>query len=455
MSRKRIRFGGPAPKSASATLPHTPSLLEVEVQDLSLEGRGVARHDGKTLFISGALPGERVQARVVARHKRFDEAKALEILQPSDERQSPPCRYYGVCGGCQLQHLSPGAQIAYKERLVLDQLKRFAKIEPESIEPALCGSDLGYRRSARIGINQRSDGQLLIGFRRQGSNKLIDIESCAVLEQRINELLGVVQSILEKTGSIKHLTHLDIGCGDHSGALTLRATRALDPELLEQLQPACERLGFKLFFQGNDDRLQEVKTDAPPLSYRPCASGPELAFAPRDFLQVNAEINRRMVARAIEWLAPTAQERTLDLFCGLGNFTLPLAQHAGEVIGVEGSSEMVARTRENAQRNGLKNIRVFKSDLSRDIRDTAWYQPAGRKGFDLIVLDPPRAGAEECVRQLRQYGARAVLYIACNPSSLVRDAQLLVESGYRMSRFAVMDMFPHTAHVESMALFEC
>ncbi|GGC02616.1 23S rRNA (uracil(1939)-C(5))-methyltransferase RlmD [Marinobacterium zhoushanense] len=451
MSRKRIRFGGPARQSAATT----PTQLDAEVHNLSLDGRGVARVDGKTLFISGALPGERVRARVTTRHKRFDEAETLEVLQASSERQTPPCAYYGRCGGCQLQHLTPEAQIQHKERLVLDQLQRFANVTPEIVEPALRSSDLGYRRSARIGVNQRSDGELLIGFRRQSSNKLIDIDNCPVLEPSINALLSDIRPLLSDAGNIKHVTHLDISCGDQSGSLTLRLTRRLNDECISALQQLCEEQGFKLYLQGNDNQLQAIATGAAEPSYRPIEAGPELQFVPGDFLQVNAEINRQMVARAIQWLAPTATERVLDLFCGLGNFTLPLAQHAGEVIGIEGSAEMVTRTRDNASRNGLANVSVFKSDLSQDIRDTSWYQQASGQGFDLIVLDPPRAGAEECVRQLRQYGARAVLYIACNPASLVRDAQLLIESGYRMTRFAVMDMFPHTAHVESMALFEC
>jgi len=451
MSRKRIRFGGPARQSATAT----PTQLEADVQSLGLEGRGVARQDGKTLFISGALPGERVRAQVVNRHKRFDEAQTLEVLQASSERQTPPCPYYGRCGGCQLQHLAPAAQIRYKEQLVLDQLQRFADIRPGSVEPPLGSADLGYRRTARIGINQRADGELLIGFRRQGSHKLIDIDSCAVLEPRINELLAKLRQLLQDAGNIKHITHLDISCGDRSGSLALRITRRLDDDLLSALRQLCERQQFKLFLQGNDDRLQEVETAAPELTYSLGDAGPELLFAPGDFLQVNAEINRQMVARALDWLAPTADERVLDLFCGLGNFTLPLAQRAAEVVAVEGSAAMVERTRDNARRNGLDNIGVFKSDLSLDIRDTPWYRQAGHEKFDLILLDPPRAGAEECVRRLCSYGARAVLYIACNPASLVRDAQPLIEAGYRLSRFAVMDMFPHTAHVESMALFEC
>ncbi|KEA62040.1 23S rRNA (Uracil-5-) -methyltransferase [Marinobacterium lacunae] len=451
MSRKRVRFGGPVRQSATAT----PSQLEVDVQDLSLEGRGVARPEGKTLFVSGALPGERVLARIVNRHKRFDEAEALEIISASPERQIPPCRYVDRCGGCQLQHLNAEAQIQYKEKLVLDQLKRFAHIEPELIDTALHSPEFGYRRSARIGVNQRADGELLIGFRRQNSNKLINIDHCPVLEPRINELLAALGSLLREAGNLKHLTHIDISCGDASGALTLRITRALNDTLVADIQTICNRLGFKLFLQSNRETLEEIPTSAPELSYSLGAQGPELRFAPGDFLQVNAHINRQMVSRALAWLSPQADERVLDLFCGLGNFTLPLATHAHEVVGVEGSAEMVERTKSNAASNALQNISVYKSDLSQDIRDTLWYQQASRKEFDLIVLDPPRAGAEECVRQLRNYGARAVLYIACNPASLVRDAQLLVEAGYRMTRFSVMDMFPHTAHVESMALFEC
>ncbi len=453
MTRKRIQFGGPSRSRTRTATPQEP--VEVSVDNLSLEGRGVARVDGKTLFIDGVLPGERAQVRITQRHKRYDEAEPVQLLESSAERQQPPCRYYGQCGGCQLQHLAPTAQLAHKEALVLDQLKRFAEIEPEQVEPALPSPDLGYRRSARIGINQRADGTPLIGFRRAASHKLIDIDHCPVLEPRINALLAELRlALLAWEGSLKHLTHADISAGDDCGVLTLRITRTLQPALAQRIAAICAEHRFQLVLEGNQG-LEPVDTGAPALTYSLPPMPLQLGFGAGDFLQVNATVNRAMVARARDWLAPTGEDRVLDLFCGLGNFTLPLALHAGEVIGVEGSSAMVERALANAAANGLENVQVFKSDLSGDIRDTSWYQHGRREGFDLILLDPPRTGAQEAVRHLVHYNARRILYVACNPAALVRDARTLADAGYRLSRFCVMDMFPHTAHIESMALFEC
>lgn len=452
MKRKPIQFGGPQRTPRTRTQ-KTDEPLALDINALSLEGRGVARHHGKTVFVSGALPGEKISARITQQHKRYDEAECVEVLEASPQRQAPICKHYGQCGGCDLQHLDPGAQIQLKQQLVLDQLQRFASVVPAQIDTPLTGPDTGYRRSARIGINQRSDGQQLIGFRRRASHKILDIDSCPVLEPRLNQLLAGLRNTLSEFDSIKHLTHADISCGDTSAVLALRVTRQPGPELSHALAELCRAQGVQLFFEFNENRLEAIYTDAETLHY--CLDTPKLTldFAPGDFLQVNAALNREMVSRAMEWLDPGPQDHVLDLFCGLGNFTLPLARRAGSVVGVEGSAEMIKRASHNATRNGLENVQFFRSDLSADIRTTGWYQQSKQQGFDLILLDPPRAGASETVKQLVQYGARSILYVSCNPAALVRDTQTLTAAGYSLARFCVMDMFPHTAHVESLALF--
>ncbi|WP_432695408.1 23S rRNA (uracil(1939)-C(5))-methyltransferase RlmD [Marinobacterium sp. YM272] len=458
MSRKRLQFGAPPKRKTSqrkTNLESVPERFEADIENLTLEGRGVARVSGKTVFVSGALPGERVSAHIQARHKRYDEADTEQVLIESSERQQPPCAHYDQCGGCQLQHLRPEAQLSYKEQLILDQLSRFADTVPEQVASPLTSDDLGYRRSARIGINQRSSGELIIGFRRQNSNKLLDIDRCPVLDPRINQLLESLRDLLAEQEGIKHLTHLDISCGDTASALTIRVTRAPDETLLESIGNTCAAQGFALYIEDNSGNVVQISADPKQLSYGVLNGKLNLQFAPGDFLQVNAAINHQMIEQALEWLAPRATDRVLDLFCGLGNFTLPLATRAGRVVGVEGSAEMVSRAKNNAKANGLDNAEFFKSDLSADIRESVWYQQTRQSGFDLILLDPPRSGAEACVQRLADYGARAVLYISCNPAALVRDTQHMKKAGYRMTRFAVMDMFPHTAHVESMALFQC
>ncbi|WP_051298404.1 23S rRNA (uracil(1939)-C(5))-methyltransferase RlmD [Marinobacterium litorale] len=451
MNRKRIQFGGPSRRGKAA--PSGP--VQLDINNLSGEGRGVGRSEGKTVFVEGALPGERVDAEIIRRHKRFDEARLIHLLAPSSERQSPPCQYYGRCGGCQLQHLESDAQIRYKQAQVLEQLQRFAGIQPQSIEPALHGDSLSYRRTARIGINQRGDGEVIIGFRQSGTHRLQDIESCPVLLTPINQLIGRLRQVLSDCGKIKHLTHAEVSWGDDSGILCLRITRRLMPDLQQSLLALTAELGFQLVIEDNDGHYHLLDPNPHTPTYTLKAQTIELEFEAGDFLQVNPAMNAAMVERAVEWLSPSPSDRVLDLFCGLGNFTLPLARHAASVIGVEGSETMVNRARSNAARNGITNVELFRSDLSADIRETGWYHQGQREGFDLILLDPPRTGAAEAIDHLVHYQARRILYIACDPGALVRDAKALQSAGYHLTRFCIVDMFPHTAHVESMALFEC
>ncbi|GGO80635.1 23S rRNA (uracil(1939)-C(5))-methyltransferase RlmD [Marinobacterium nitratireducens] len=450
MSRRPIRFGGPA-RASSRRQNATPDLEELQIERLSHEGRGVARAAGKTVFVAGALPGERVRARLLADRSRYCEAEMLEVLEASPDRTEPGCSHYRQCGGCDLQHLRPQRQIAFKQEQALDQLSRLGKLAPEHVEAPLVSLPWHYRRSARIGINQlQRNAEPLVGFRRRASNKLLAIEQCEVLDPRAQTLFVQLRQALAECGDIKQITHAQVQYGDQAGALTLRVKKALDDSTRTRLQACAEALELELYIESDAGIRYAGKGTPAPLQYSLPAYDVVLDFAPGDFLQVNADLNRQMVSRALDWLAPTAQDRVLDLFCGLGNFTLPLARHSAEVVGIEGSAEMVERATANARRNGLGNVRIYRQDLSQDFRHQGWY----RGGFDLILLDPPRTGAREAVQQLTQYRARRVLYVACNPAALARDGAELAAAGYRLSRFCVMDMFPHTAHVEALALFE-
>lgn len=445
MSRQRIQFGAPR---RSKKKPPSETPVELRIDRLSHEGRGIASHDGKTTFIAGALPGEQVRATLTERHKRYDEAQLLEVLEASPERREPSCLHYDQCGGCDLQHLDIEAQRAHKENQVLDQLKRFANVVPEQRFPALTGAALGYRRAARIGLNQRQrDGELLVGFRRRGSNKLLNISECPILEPRLQPVFDTVREQLAGVDDIRHLTHIDLSCGDDSGYIRFRATRRPAADLMDRLQRTADVLQLQLVIALNDTTLPEAPL---PCHYSLPDFSLQLAFGSGDFIQVNAELNRKMVNQAVEWLSPTANDRVLDLFCGLGNFTLPLAKSAAQVVGVEGSADMVEKARLNASEAGLNNAQFHRADLSESFVHAPWY----RSGFDLILLDPPRTGAREAVQQLAHYGARKVLYISCNPSALVADLPLLLQAGYRVTRFGIMDIFPQTSHVESMLLLE-
>ncbi|NVK44631.1 MAG: 23S rRNA (uracil(1939)-C(5))-methyltransferase RlmD [Oceanospirillaceae bacterium] len=450
MSRRPIRFGGPA-RGTSRRQPATPEIDQLQIERLSHEGRGIAKAAGKTVFVTGALPGERVRARQLADRSRYMEAETLEVLEASPDRIEPGCRHYRQCGGCDLQHLQPEKQIVFKQEQALDQLRRLGNLVPDAIETPLVSLPWHYRRSARIGINQlQRNGEAIVGFRRRGSNKLLPIERCEVLDSRAQTLFTALAEALGEIDEAKSITHAQVQYGDTCGALTLRIKKALGQKALQRLRRCAETLDLQLYTETDTGIVFAGDGEPAALHYSLPAFDAELEFAPGDFLQVNADLNRQMVSRALDWLAPTAEDRVLDLFCGLGNFTLPLARHSAEVVGVEGSAAMVGRASENARRNGLENVRVYRQDLSQDFRHQGWY----KGGFDLILLDPPRTGAREAVEQLTRYRARRVLYVACNPAALARDGAELATAGYRLSRFCVMDMFPHTAHVEALALFE-
>ena len=441
--RQRVRFGRPKPAKKPAL-----RQLTVSIENLSHEGRGIARVEGKTLFVSGALPEETVLAQIDKTHRRYDEGHMVSLEQASAERVEPHCPHFNNCGGCQLQHLQHDKQIEYKQQWVLDQLLRQAQTTPELIEPPLRSPEHAYRRAARIGINQKQDGTAVVGFRRSNSNRIEAIEHCPVLDQRANQLFSSLTDLLNQyPDQIKRITHAELAFGDERGALTLRIMKGLDGVLLKSLSELSASINCNLYLHRGDQI--ETITEQGPLSFNLPSFGQTLEFAPGDFIQVNAAMNQSMIDRAIEWLSPQPDERILDLFCGLGNFTLPLATRAAEVVGVEGSKEMVERGKQNAALNKQQNSHFEAADLTQPISQRRWF----KQGFDKALIDPPRTGALEVIQQLVNTPLKQLLYVSCNPSALARDAAALKEAGFRLQRFCVMDMFPHTTHVESLALF--
>lgn len=432
--------------------------VELAIERLSHEGRGIARLDGKLIFVQGALPGETVRATYTFTHKKYDEARTIEVLSASADRVEPPCAHFSICGGCSLQHLSRAAQISFKQGVLEEQLKHFGGIEPEQWLPPLLDAELGYRRKARLGVKFviKKDA-LLVGFREKQSNFLADIERCVVLDDRLgNELLALRAVIngLEKRASIPQI---EVAAGDEDVALVFRHMEALPESDVAALVAFCTERSWHLYLQpAGPDSVHRVwpPRDAEPfenrLHYALPDFGLKLAFHPMDFTQVNAGINRRMLNLALELLDPQPEDRVLDLFCGLGNFTLPLATRAKTVVGVEGVQTMADRGMENAKRNNLGNVSFYAQDLTADFSQQPW----ARQGFDRILIDPPRSGAQEIVQYLPKFGAKRVVYVSCNPATLARDAGLMKEAGYRLTKAGVMDMFTHTTHVESIAVFE-
>ena len=428
--------------------------FQIQILDLSHDGRGVARReDGKAVFVAGALPGETVLAEPTARSRRFDEARTLEVLTASPERVPPRCPHFGTCGGCVLQHLAEDRQIVAKERVLLENLERIGKVAPGRVLEPLTADSWGYRRKGRFSVRRvNKKDKTLVGFREQDPRFVADLGQCHTVIPQIGMKIQALAALVDGLQAREQIPQIEFIAGDDAIALTVRHLAPLDEADRAALAAFGREHGFSIFLQPKGPgSVHPLDGQAPALSFRLPQWEVELAFEPLDFIQVNAGLNQKMIARALELLDAQAGERVLDLFCGLGNFTLPLARTVAEVVGVEGDAGLVARARANAQRNGLGNAQFFAADLTTDQRGTPWM----RAGFDKLLLDPPRSGADEVLKQLPLQGIDRIVYVSCHPGSLARDAGFLVhERGYRLVAAGVMDMFPHTAHVESNALFE-
>lgn len=434
-------------------LPQEP--VEATTDKLSHEGRGIAYVDDRPVFIHGALDQERVRFQYTRRLRSRAEGKLVEVLEPSPRRIEPRCPHFGLCGGCSLQQLSPEEQIGFKQEVLLEQFRHMGGVEPEQVLPPLTGPVWGYRGKARLAVKYvaAKGDRVLVGFREKHSPFVADLAVCHVLDPRLGELLPQLAELIGGLSIRRELPQIEVAIGDNATALVFRNLKPLSTADRERLAEFGRGHGFQMFEQpGNEETVAPVWPEQPePLYYRLTAHDVEVRFRPTDFTQVNTAINQQMVARALELLQPQADSRVLDLFCGLGNFTLPLARRSGRVVGVEGAAGLVERARENAARNGIDNVEYHVANLMQDQTDAPWL--AG--GYDRVLLDPPRSGALEMIPHLGRLGAERICYVSCGPATLARDAGLLVKDyGYRLRAAGVMDMFPHTSHVESIALFE-
>jgi 23S rRNA (uracil1939-C5)-methyltransferase len=434
-------------------LPTEPVLGDIE--SLSHDGRGVAHVDGKAVFVHGALPGERVRFRYTRRARRHDEGVVAEVLTPSAERVDPRCAHFGVCGGCALQHMAPAAQVHMKARVLEETLARIGKVKPGRWLPPLTDAPWGYRRKARLGVRWvAKKGRVLVGFRERGSSFVADLVHCDVLRPEVGERLPALAALVESLSIRERVPQIEVAQGDGPTVLVFRVLDPPSPADVEKLLAFAADTGLHVYLQtGGIETIAPLPGQAVQLSYRLPAYAVELLFEPADFTQVNLALNRRMVDQAVTLLDPQPDDRVLDLFCGLGNFTLPLARRAGRVLGVEGAAELVSRARRNAEHNGIDNADFQCADLyAEPAAATAPWQ-SGR--FDLALLDPPRSGAWEVLDALAATGVHRLLYVSCYPGTLARDAAHLVHGlGFSLTAAGAMDMFPQTAHLEAMALFE-
>ena len=427
--------------------------FEVEVSGLTHDGRGVAHVDGKTLFVVGALPGERARVQLKSRHKKFDEAVVEELLSHSPDRVEPKCAHFGTCSGCALQHLSAPAQIAAKQRVLKDNFERIGKVEPANWLAPLDDALWGYRRKGRLSVKWvEKKGKTLVGFREHDARFVADLASCHTLLPAVGERIHLLSELINGLIAKREIAQIEIAAGDDGVALVFRNLVALQDSDRDALIDFGKQHDLAILLQPKGpDTVHLLWPETLDLRFAIPASNIELAFEPLDFVQVNAGMNQRMVARTLELLDLQPQDRVLDLFCGLGNFTLPMARQAGQVIGVEGDAGLIRRADANAARNGISNASFVVADLFLNHANAAWAQVA----HDKLLLDPPRSGAAELLEYLPRKGTDRLVYVSCHPASLARDAGTLVHKhGFTLVSAGVMDMFPHTAHVESIALFQ-
>lgn len=440
-----------------ARIDQTPFALDIV--SLGHDGRGIARRPdgdanaGKTVFVSGALPGERVMAKQTAKSRHFDEAATVEVLSASADRVEPRCPHFGVCGGCVLQHLAEDKQILSKQQVLIDNLQRIGHVQPGTLLPPLTDAAWGYRRKGRLSVRRvEKKDKTLVGFREADPRFVADLSVCYTVILQIGEKLGAISALVDAMDGRRDIPQIEFIAGDATVALVFRHLQPLSERDREALTAFAQAQDFAIFLQpGGIDSVQALWPETVPLSFALPQWNIELNFRPLDFIQVNAGLNQKMIAKTLELLDVQPDDRVLDLFCGLGNFTLPLARVAREVVGVEGEAGLVVRARDNAAHNALENVQFHAADLAQDLSGHAWM----RAGFDRLLLDPPRSGADVLLKQLPLKGLKRIVYVSCHPASLARDAGYLVnERGWKLKAAGVMDMFPHTAHVESIAVFE-
>ncbi len=429
--------------------------MTVTIESLDQEGRGIAHHEGKVIFIEGALIGERVTYQSFRKKPHYEFARVEEVFNHSAIRTEPGCKHFKICGGCAMQHVEHTAQVAVKQRVLEDSIAHIGKLKPEQILPPLYGAPWGYRKRARLSARYvQKKGRELVGFHEKHSSFVADLDSCDILPPHVSALIVPLGDLIGQLSIRERIPQIELAVGDAVTVLVLRILDrlSLDDEALLKIFADQHKIQFWTQTKGPETVLPFYPLDVPPLYYTIPAFDIIMPFSPIEFTQVNSDINQILIGRAIELLNPQPNETVADLFCGIGNFSLPLARRAAHVVGVEGSDVMVKRAAQNAARNNLADKTTF---IAADLFKITEQSMAALGHFDKMLIDPPRDGAAEVVKSFGEHAPRSIVYVSCNPSTLARDASTLVnEKGYKLRAAGVINMFPHTAHVESMALFE-
>ncbi|MCH2192003.1 MAG: 23S rRNA (uracil(1939)-C(5))-methyltransferase RlmD [Gammaproteobacteria bacterium] len=432
---------------------------EINIDSIAHDGRGVGRDDdGKVVFVDYALPSERVEFVPVMHRKSYLFGTTIEVLKPSEYRVEPKCDVFGQCGGCVLQHLDAEKQIEYKQQQLHENFKKIGDVEPDEWFEPMTSKHWGYRRRARLGAKYvPKKGGMIVGFRERNSSFIQPTQQCEVLYPEVSALLTDLRVTLEKTSCNDQIPQVEISVADNATVMIVRHLQTFIQSDLDVLVEFAKRNSVQVFLQpGNLKSVHPLYPEKPePLFYEFKEFDIKVEFLPTDFIQVNGDINDRLVSRAIDLLDLREDDTVLDLFCGVGNFTLPLARMAKAVVGVEGDQALVSRANHNKELNDLENVDFFFGDLFKEDMTPESHGNWLAKSFDKVLLDPPRSGAAEMVRRMDQINPSKIVYVSCGPATLARDAGVLVkEHGYHMTHAGVIDMFPHTAHVESIAVFE-
>lgn len=423
------------------------------IDSLSHDGRGIARIRGKTVFVEQGLPGEEARIEIRRSHTRYAEARITELIRSSPDRIGAKCRHYAVCGGCSFQHVSRDYQIRHKQRILLEQLQHIGGVKPEHMLPPLIAAEWGYRRKARLSVKfVEKKHKILVGFREKSSHFIAELSCCEVLHPAVGLILADLQQLIGRLSIHRHIPQIEVAIADNATALVIRHLAELthhDRELLR----GFEQWKKVLFYlqPGGVDTIQPLSPDrSVELVYTAPGFNIEFAFLPADFVQVNGEMNNLIIRRALELLELRAEDTVLDLFCGLGNFSLPMARYCRSITGVDGEQSLIERARQNAERNKIMNVEFHHADLVSNSLQGCF--PGGV--YTRVLLDPPRTGAGEILGRMSFSDTERIVYISCNPATLARDAGILAQDkGFQLRQAGIADMFPHTSHIESVALF--
>ena len=419
-------------------------LIEIDIVRFDLNGAGIGYLDNKPVFVEQALIGERVLVKVVEQKSKFLRAKVIDIVSKAEQRVTPKCQHFQLCGGCDLQHMNIATQLSFKQDKIVELFRRNNLDSSLPWQSSITGNEWHYRRKARIGVQYSKKGEIIVGFRQKNTNKLTRIKSCPVFELHIAEIFEKIKSSIEALSVEKAISHVDIITTD-AVTLVFRHTKSLSSTDIDLLRQEAKLNDWQLFLDDGQSVNVVAGSDELNYSIEQC----KITFNSKNFIQVNHKVNCLMVQQAISWLQLSKRDSILDLFCGLGNFSLPVAKLVNSVVAIEGVDEMVLQAQHNAASNNIENVEFYQADLEASWQSHNWR----KRSYNKVILDPARAGALNAVNQLCSMNIKQILYISCDPSTLARDSKVLIEHGYTIEKIALMDMFSQTKHVETMVLF--